>query len=46
MRIAPLQAGHIEYGFNAFLSGNPTETGLNTRTMGKVREAGFGWVRV
>ena len=46
MRIAPLQARHIEYGFNAFLSGNPAETSLNTRTMGKVREAGFGWVRV
>ena len=41
----PLKARHIEYGFNVFLSGNPTEAGFNSATMAKVNDAGFGWVR-
>lgn len=46
LAIAPLQARHVEYGFNVFLAGNADGAALNTRTMAKVNEAGFGWVRV
>ncbi|HET8630798.1 MAG TPA: cellulase family glycosylhydrolase [Thermomicrobiales bacterium] len=43
---APLKAGHVEYGFNVFLGGNAESADLNSTTMAKVHEAGFGWVRV
>jgi hypothetical protein len=36
----------MEYGFNAFLIGNERGASFNTRTMNKVNEAGFGWVRI
>ena len=42
----PPGAKHLEYGFNVFLGGNSAGAAFNTRTMQKVREAGFGWVRV
>lgn len=42
----PYRAGHIEYGFNAYLIGNFANVNYNNRVLGKVREAGFGWVRV
>jgi len=44
--ITPLGSEGLGYGFNVFLIGNSGGAGFNTRTMGKVREAGFGWVRV
>ncbi len=43
---APLAARHNEYGFNVFLIGNSSGAGFNNATMGKVQEAGFGWVRI
>ncbi len=43
---APLAARHNEYGFNVFLIGNSGGAGFNSTTMGKVKEAGFGWVRI
>jgi len=39
-------ARHIEYGFNTFLIGNSGGIEYNNSTLGKVREAGFGWVRI
>ncbi len=39
-------ARHIEYGFNTFLIGNSGGTDYNNKTLGKVREAGFGWIRI
>lgn len=46
LAITPLGTDGLAYGFNAFLIGNGGGATFNTRTMGKVREAGFGWVRV
>jgi len=46
LAIRPLGTDGLAYGFNVFLAGNSGGAGFNTRTMGKVREAGFGWVRV
>ena len=46
LAITPLGTDNLAYGFNAFLIGNSGGAAFNTRTMGKVREAGFGWVRV
>jgi len=37
---------HIEYGHNAFLIGGPNDGTFNNATIGKVKESGFGWVRV
>ncbi len=37
---------HIEYGFNTFLVGNANGAAFNNATMGKVKESGFGWVRI
>ncbi len=37
---------HIEYGFNTFLVGGNTDGSFNDGTIGKVQEAGFGWVRL
>ena len=37
---------HIEYGFNTFLVGGQTDGSYNNATVGKVKEAGFGWVRI
>ncbi len=42
----PYRANHIEYGFNAYLIGNYANINYNNQTLGKVREAGFGWVRI
>ena len=46
LAITPLGTDTLAYGFNVFLVGNSGGANFNTRTMGKVREAGFGWVRV
>src|SRR4051794_16666271 len=46
LAITPLRTGHLQYGFNVFLAGNSAGGGLTSRTMAKVQEAGFGWVRV
>jgi polysaccharide biosynthesis protein PslG len=42
----PYRANHIEYGFNTFLIGNFANINYNNRVLGKVREAGFGWIRI
>jgi hypothetical protein len=42
----PYRANHIEYGFNAYLIGNFANVNYNNQVLGKVREAGFGWVRI
>jgi hypothetical protein len=42
----PLGSQHIEYGFNAYLVGNAGGAGFNSQTTGKVKEAGFGWIRI
>jgi hypothetical protein len=39
-------ARHIEYGFNTFLIGNTGGAEYNKKTLDKVREAGFGWIRI
>jgi polysaccharide biosynthesis protein PslG len=44
--VFPLTAQHIEYGFNTFLIGNASGATYNSQTIGKVREAGFGWIRL
>jgi hypothetical protein len=46
LAITPLGTDTLGYGFNVFLIGNSGGANFNNRTMGKVREAGFGWVRV
>lgn len=46
LAITPLGTDGLAYGFNVFLAGNSDGASFNTRTMGKVRESGFGWVRV
>lgn len=46
LAITPLRTGALQYGFNVFLAGNSQGAALNARTMAKVNEAGFGWVRV
>ncbi len=46
LAITPLGTDTLGYGFNVFLVGNSGGANFNTRTMGKVNEAGFGWVRV
>jgi hypothetical protein len=46
LAITPLRTEQLQYGFNVFLAGNSAGGGLNARTMAKVQEAGFGWVRV
>jgi hypothetical protein len=46
LAITPRGTDRPAYGFNVFLIGNSGGASFNTRTMGKVREAGFGWVRV
>ncbi|MGN6360093.1 MAG: cellulase family glycosylhydrolase, partial [Thermomicrobiales bacterium] len=46
LAITPLQTKGLQYGFNVFLAGNAGGAELNSRTMAKVQEAGFGWVRV
>jgi len=46
LAITPLGTDGLAYGFNVFLIGNSGGASFNTRTMGKVNEAGFGWVRV
>jgi len=46
LAITPLGTDGLAYGFNVFLIGNSGGAAFNTRTMGKVNEAGFGWVRV
>jgi polysaccharide biosynthesis protein PslG len=46
LTITPLQTRGLQYGFNVFLAGNADGAELNSRTMAKVQEAGFGWVRV
>ena len=42
----PYRAAHIEYGFNAYLIGNFANRPYNDQTLGKIREAGFGWTRI
>ncbi|HEY8597271.1 MAG TPA: hypothetical protein VIL85_02505, partial [Thermomicrobiales bacterium] len=46
LTITPLRTQQLAFGFNVFLAGNGAGVDLNKRTMGKVQEAGFGWVRV
>ena len=46
LAITPLGTDGLAYGFNVFLAGNSQGADFNARTMGKVRESGFGWVRV
>jgi hypothetical protein len=46
LAITPLGTDGLAYGFNVFLIGNSGGASFNTRTIGKVNEAGFGWVRV
>ncbi len=41
MRVNP-----VEYGFNVFLRADAATGDYNDRAVGKVREAGFGWVRL
>ena len=43
---ANFPARHIEYGFNTYLIGNSAGAEHNKATLGKVSEAGFGWVRL
>jgi len=42
----PYRANHIEYGFNTYLIGNFAGINYNNQVLGKVREAGFGWIRI
>jgi polysaccharide biosynthesis protein PslG len=37
---------HIEYGVNAYLIGGQSDGSFNNATIGKTKEAGFGWVRI
>ena len=37
---------HIEYGFNTYMVGGSSDGSFNTGTTNKVKEAGFGWVRL
>jgi hypothetical protein len=46
LTIDPLTVDELGYGFNVFLIGNAGGAAFNNRTMAKVNEAGFGWVRV
>src|SRR6476661_5752689 len=46
LTITPLHTEKLAFGFNVFLAGNSDGADLNKRTMNKVQEAGFGWVRV
>lgn len=43
---APPPTSGLQYGFNVFLIGNQTGATYNAQTIGKVQEAGFGWVRL
>jgi hypothetical protein len=46
LAIVPLQTERVGFGFNIFLAGNDAGAALNARTMAKVEEAGFGWIRI
>ncbi len=42
----PLRTTGLQYGFNTFLIGNPGGADYNQQTLGKVNDAGFGWIRI
>ncbi|MFN8511956.1 MAG: cellulase family glycosylhydrolase [Chloroflexia bacterium] len=44
--ITPLLTNGLQYGFNVFLAGNAAGASDNAFAMGKVRESGFGWIRI